>query len=131
MAIHGCGRQKMASFVAKPNPDTKFEGNTFLLWKGGEPGDFDLRLTFRLDPEKTGEGNSGVMYRSQHVTEGSAAKNKWVMGGYQAEIANVPGKDGFLYQERGNSKLRHRADPQKSANELLYMARVWRESEYR
>src|SRR3954467_3049854 len=105
-------------------PDTKFAGNTFLLWKGGEPGDFDLRLSFRLDPAKTGEGNSGVMYRSKHIAEGNDAKNKWVMGGYQAEIANVPGKDGFLYQERGNAKLRHRAEETKSANEQLYMARV-------
>jgi hypothetical protein len=104
--------------------DYKFQGNQFLIWKGGEPGDFELRLSFRLDPEKTGEGNSGVMYRSKHIAEGNDAKNKWVMGGYQAEIANVPGKDGFLYQERGNAKLRHRAEETKSANEQLYMARV-------
>ncbi len=101
-------------------PDTKFAGNTFLIWKGGEPSDFDLRLSFRLDPAKTGEGNSGVMYRSKHVADGPDAKNKWVMGGYQAEIANIPGKDGFLYQERGNAKLRHRADSQNQ----LYMAMV-------
>jgi hypothetical protein len=101
-------------------PDTKFEGNTFLIWKGGEPGDFDLRLSFRLDPAKTGEGNSGVQYRSKHFTEGPAAKNKWVLGGYQAEIANIPGKDGFLYQERGNAKERHRADKENQ----LYMAMV-------
>ena len=31
--------------------ETKFNGNTFLIWKGGEPGDFELRLSFRLDPE--------------------------------------------------------------------------------
>jgi hypothetical protein len=101
-------------------PDTKFAGNTFLIWKGGEPGDFDLRFTFRMDPAKTGDGNSGVVYRSKHITEGPNAKNNWVMGGYQAEIANVPGKDGFLYQERGNAKLRHRADSQNP----LYMAMV-------
>jgi hypothetical protein len=90
--------------------ETKFEGNTFLIWKGGEPGDFDLRLSFRLDPENSkGTGNSGVQYRSRHITEGTAAKNKWVMGGYQAEIANVPGKDGFLYNEQG-PKERHRED---------------------
>ncbi len=100
--------------------ETMPKGNTFLIWKGGEPGEFELRLSFRLDPDKTTvEGNSGVQYRSKHITEGAAAKNNWVMGGYQAEIANVPGKDGFLYNEQG-PKERHREDK----GTPLYLAMV-------
>src|SRR5262245_6782930 len=34
--------------TTKENPA---QGNTFLIWRGGELGDFDLRLTFRI---KTG-----------------------------------------------------------------------------
>src|SRR5690349_6952992 len=70
------------------------EGNTFLIWKGGTVGDFELRLTYRIKG-----GNSGIQYRSKHITEG--VKNKWVAGGYQAEIAGDPKRDGYIYEERG------------------------------
>src|SRR5215471_21024432 len=48
--------------------DASTKGNTFLIWKGGEPADFEMRVTFRLDPNKTGQGNSGVQYRSKHLS---------------------------------------------------------------
>jgi len=64
-------------------------GNTFLLWRGGTPKDFELRLKFRLR-----NGNSGVQYRSRDL-------GKWVVSGYQAEIENKQGKAGFLYEEKG------------------------------
>jgi hypothetical protein len=100
--------------------DDVTKGNTFLIWKGGEPGDFDMRLTFRLDPNQTGLGNSGVQYRSTHLpTSGNHVTNDWVLSGYQAEIANLPGKDGFLYHERGPSE-RHRQD----GGTPLYLALV-------
>src|SRR3569623_1438528 len=34
-------------------------GNTFIIWRGGEPGDFELRLEYKIEG-----GNSGVQYRS-------------------------------------------------------------------
>ena len=68
-------------------------GNTFLLWRGGTLKDFQLRLKFRLR-----NGNSGVQYRARDL-------GKWVVGGYQAEIDNAPGKTGFLYEERGRKSL--------------------------
>jgi len=69
------------------------KGNTFLIWRGGTLKDFELRLKFRLQ-----NGNSGVQYRSKEVS-------KWVVGGYQAEVENNPGKVGFLYHERGRGWL--------------------------
>ena len=63
--------------------------NTFLIWRGGMLKDFDLKLKVRLT-----NGNSGIQYRSREI-------GRWVVGGYQAEIANEPGKAGFLYEERG------------------------------
>jgi hypothetical protein len=36
--------------------------NTFCIWKGGKPADFDLRLQYRLTG--TNDGNSGIQYRS-------------------------------------------------------------------
>jgi len=67
--------------------------NTFLLWRDGTVKDFQLRLKVRIR-----NGNSGVQYRARDL-------GKWVVGGYQAEIDNAPGKTGFLYDERGRKSL--------------------------
>jgi hypothetical protein len=67
--------------------------NTFLIWRGGVVRDFELRLKFRIQ-----NGNSGVQYRSRDL-------GKWVVGGYQAEVENSPGKVGFLYEEKGRKFL--------------------------
>lgn len=75
------------------------KGNTFLIWTGGTAGDFDLRLSFRCNADN----NSGVQYRSKHITEGKV-NNKWVVRGYQAEIRNeigLPNVAGFIYDEGG------------------------------
>jgi len=65
------------------------KGNTFCIWRGGTVADFDLRLSYRLKG-----GNSGVQYRSKDL-------GNWVVGGYQAEIANAAGRDGYIYEEKG------------------------------
>ncbi len=75
------------------------KGNTFLIWRGGELKDFELRLSFKID-----HGNSGVQYRSTQV-ESKDPSNKWVISGYQAEVENTPGKVGFLYHEKGRGYL--------------------------
>jgi len=75
------------------------QGNTFLIWQGGEPGDFELRLSFRCNAAN----NSGIQYRSRRITDESA-KNKWVVRGYQHEIRNehkLPNVPGFIYDEGG------------------------------
>ena len=73
-------------------------GNTFLIWRGGELKDFELRLSFRIKG-----GNSGVQYRCQHQKDEKS--NPWVVAGYQAEVEDTPGKVGFLYDERGRGYL--------------------------
>jgi hypothetical protein len=65
------------------------KGNTFCIWRAGLVGDFELRLSYRIR-----NGNSGVQYRSRDM-------GNWVVGGYQAEVANNPGQDGFIYDEKG------------------------------
>jgi hypothetical protein len=75
------------------------KGNTFLIWQGGELGDFELRLSFRC----TADNNSGIQYRSRHITEGSP-RNEWVVRGYQHEIRNeedFPNVPSFIYDEGG------------------------------
>ena len=83
--------------TTKENPA---RGNTFLIWKGGTLGDFELRLTFRIKG-----GNSGIQYRSKHLPFKDGDVNKWVVSGYQAEVEDTAGKVGFLYHERGRASL--------------------------
>ncbi len=77
------------------------KGNTFLIWQGNADGatvgDFELRLSVRLH-----HGNSGVQYRSSQVAKGA---NAWIVGGYQMEVANEPGRAGFIYHERGRGRI--------------------------
>ena len=51
--------------------------NSFLIWKGGEPGDFELEYKARV----TGDNNSGVQYRSRSVGDPAHA-----LAGYQADL---------------------------------------------
>lgn len=81
-------------------------GNTFLIWQGGDVGDFDLRLSFRCNATN----NSGIQYRSKRI-DATAAKNKWVVRGYQHEIRNehkLPNVPGFIYDEGGGAGGRGR-----------------------
>ena len=79
--------------------ENKANGNTFLIWTDGKLQDFDLRLSFRCNATN----NSGIQYRSRHITEGNP-RNKWVVRGYQHEIRNqnkLPSVAGFIYDEGG------------------------------
>ncbi len=81
-------------------PENKANGNTFLICE--EPiADFELRISFRCNAEN----NSGIQYRSRHVTEGK--RNDWVVVGYQHEIRNeekMPNTPAFIYDEGGKRK---------------------------
>lgn len=77
--------------------ENKANGNTFLIWKEGTLKDFELRLSFRC----TATNNSGIQYRSKHITDGKV-RNDWVVRGYQHEIRNeldLPNVSGFIYGE--------------------------------
>ena len=39
--------------------------NTFLIWRGGAPGDFELKVEYRVSDR----GNSGINYRSIELTD--------------------------------------------------------------
>jgi hypothetical protein len=74
-------------------------GNTFLIWKDGKTADFELRLSFRC----SATNNSGIQYRSKHITD-DKVRNKWVVRGYQHELRNelkLPNVAGFIYDEGG------------------------------
>jgi hypothetical protein len=61
--------------------------------------DFRLSLSFRCNATN----NSGIQYRSKHITE-RRPRNPWVVRGYQHEIRNqnvLPSVAGFIYEEGG------------------------------
>lgn len=88
--------------TGQTTPEKPAKGNTFLIWKGGDVKDFDLRFSFRIKG-----GNSGCQYRSKMLEPNPKnPENKWLVGGYQAEIENTPGKVGFIYHEKGPGKAR-------------------------
>jgi hypothetical protein len=74
--------------------------NTFLVWKGGEPANFELRLKFKLTGENDKkQANSGVQYRSRIMDSAT-----FVVGGYQADI-DTGRYIGMLYEEKGRGIL--------------------------
>jgi putative heme-binding domain-containing protein len=72
--------------------DKKVDANTFLIWQGGRPSDFELEYKARV----TGGNNSGVQYRSKIVDP-----EKWVVSGYQMDLHPDGPYLGMLYEERG------------------------------
>jgi hypothetical protein len=78
--------------------------NTFLVWKGGTPGDFELKLQFRITSES---GNSGIQYRSKLENEGPDGP---IVSGYQADFEAGKTYSGILYEERGRGILAKRGE---------------------
>jgi hypothetical protein len=75
-------------------------GNTFLVWRGGQPADFELKAEFRM-PNAGSFANSGIQYRSRE----EASWGRWVIGGYQADMNDTDQYTGILYEERGRGIL--------------------------
>jgi len=84
---------KDGTIHGETTPENPLRSNSFIVWRGGELRDFELKIKFRLL-----DGNSGVQYRSKEV-------DKWVISGYQAEVINNPEMAGFLYHEKGRGWL--------------------------
>jgi hypothetical protein len=82
--------------IGESTEEKKVKPNTFLIWRGGQPKDFELKLEYRLNAH-----NSGVQYRSVELTD----VGKWVMKGYQADIDFANQYTGQLYEERGRGFL--------------------------
>ena len=87
--------------TGKTTAEIPLKANTFLVWKDGTPGNFELRATFRLtgDNEKK-QANSGIQYRSKLLDPAT-----FVVGGYQADIDSSGKYVGMLYEEKGRGIL--------------------------
>lgn len=78
------------AIVGRTTDEAPIDGNTFLIWEGGQPSDFELIAEFKID-----SGNSGIQYRSEVLDE-----KKFVVGGYQADIDFSNRFAGIIYSER-------------------------------
>jgi hypothetical protein len=86
-------RVENGAIVGETTADKPLGENTFLIYRGSEPDNFELKLEFRMNAT-----NSGVQYRSRQLT---GAVGKWVLCGYQADIDFANSYTGMLYEERG------------------------------
>ena len=83
--------------VGRTTADAPLEKNTFLIWQGGELGDFRLRLQYRVQ-----NGNSGVQYRS-HVGRSGEVDRRRLSGRHR-----FARHTGILYEELGRGILAER-----------------------
>jgi Domain of Unknown Function (DUF1080) len=91
------------SLVAESSPEHP-SGTTNIIWRGGQPANFDLRVEMKLE----GVGaNGGIQYRSLNVPPTPAQLRnplaqkfaKWNIKGYQADFDYANKYTGQLYEQ--------------------------------
>ncbi len=71
-----------------------------MIWQGDYPENFELTAQFKIEG-----GNSGIQYRSKVIDE-----EKFIVGGYQADIDFSNKFAGILYEEKGRGILAKRGE---------------------
>lgn len=84
--------------VGRTVAEKPLQANSFLIYTGSEPENFELTLQFKIE-----NTNSGIQYRSRIID-----KEKFIVGGYQADIDFTNKFAGILYEERGRGILAQR-----------------------
>ena len=89
-------RVENGNLVGEIMPDKLLKNNSFIIWRGGRPADFELTLEYRI----TNTGNSGINYRSAEVKDLPHA-----LKGYQLDIDGQKLYTGQNYEERARTTL--------------------------
>jgi hypothetical protein len=89
------------NLVGQITPEKLLKTNSFIIWRGGNTEDFELKTEFRI----TENGNSGINYRSEQLTDIPNA-----LRGYQADIDGKNNYTGQNYEERGRTTLAYRGE---------------------
>ena len=87
------------NLVGEITPTTLLKTNSFIIWQGGQPADFELKVDCRI----TATGNSGINYRSEPLPD-----VPYALKGYQADIDGRNRYTGQNYEERGRTTLAYR-----------------------
>lgn len=90
-------RVEAGALVGEITPATVVKSNTFIIWRGGKPKDFELKLEYRI----TADGNSGINYRSAVVPDPVTPANAFAMRGYQCDLDGKKRYSGNNYEEKG------------------------------
>lgn len=91
-------RVENGALVGEITPETIVKSNTFMIWRGRTPKDFELKLDYRI----SSAGNSGINYRSVVVPDPVTPENKFAMRGYQFDLNG--GQKNYVgnnYEEKG------------------------------
>lgn len=92
-------RVEDGTIVGEITPTTLLKTNSFLIYKGGELADFELKGKFKISVD----GNSGINYRSERLSD-----IPYALKGYQADIDGKINYTGQNYEERGRTTLAYR-----------------------
>jgi Domain of Unknown Function (DUF1080) len=90
-------RVEEGAITGEVTPSTLLKSNTFLIWRGGEPKDFELKGEYRI----TASGNSGINYRSVSIIDPVTPGHRFALRGYQADIDGQNRYTGQNYEEKG------------------------------
>ena len=100
-------RVENGALVGQTTAEAPLKENTFIIWRAGEPKDFELKVQYRIDA-----ANSGIQIRSAAVAPGTQSPGPggpvtgtWVLKGYQADIDAGNRFTGQIYEERGRGFL--------------------------
>lgn len=99
-------RVENGCLVGEVTPETLLKSNTFIVWRGGSPGDCEIKADYRI----TAHGNSGINYRSVMVADKVTPSNRFAMRGYQADIDGQNMYTGQNYEEKGRLFLATRGE---------------------
>jgi hypothetical protein len=94
-------RVENGCLVGEVTPETLLKRNSFIIWRGGTPADFELKVEYRVSEK----GNSGINYRSAEVED-----TPFALRGYQLDIDGANRYTGQNYEERGRTFLALRGD---------------------
>lgn len=89
-------RVENGAITGEVKPNNLLQNNSFIIWKGGEPADFELKGKYKI----SANGNSGINYRSDRVSDVPFA-----LRGYQADIDGQNWYTGQNYEERKRTTL--------------------------
>ena len=82
------------AIVGEITPETIVKRNTFIIWDGALPDDFELKAEYKI----SNAGNSGINYHSAPV-----AGLTFALKGPQADIDGWNSHTGQNYEERGRT----------------------------
>jgi hypothetical protein len=93
--VEGWWRVEDGAITAQSTPEKPCKKCNYLLWRGGQPADFEMRAQYRIEG-----GNSGIQFRSRELKDFDTF-------GYQADLEAGEQWTGCLFAHaRGGVALR-------------------------